>query len=233
VRLVVDVADGSVVQRIDYDEYGRELVNTNPGFQPFGYAGGLADTHTGLVRFGVRDYEPQAGRWAAKDPLLLAGGSSNLYEYARNDPTNEVDPTGNQVAVGPPPPVVVSPGAPAVSAPVVNPYIVGAAVLVGAIRIVWELLHHDHPDECEEDRIRRCEAQYEIEVGVCGALYSPRERSLCYQAALERLNACKRGLPLPPLPPFFARGMALSTDRQGPIDDRATVSLPSNEWSTA
>ncbi|MDB4916044.1 MAG: hypothetical protein JWM95_3688, partial [Gemmatimonadetes bacterium] len=40
VRLVVDATSGAIQQRLDYDEYGRVLVNTNPGFQPFGYAGG-------------------------------------------------------------------------------------------------------------------------------------------------------------------------------------------------
>ena len=33
----------------------------NPGYQPFGFAGGLADA-LGLVRFGARDYDPRAGR---------------------------------------------------------------------------------------------------------------------------------------------------------------------------
>jgi YD repeat-containing protein len=39
-RLVVDVATGSVVQRMDYDEFGNVTLDTNPGFQPFGFAGG-------------------------------------------------------------------------------------------------------------------------------------------------------------------------------------------------
>jgi hypothetical protein len=49
VRLVVNVANGSIAQRIDYDEFGRVAQNTNPGFQPFGFAGGLSDHQTGLV----------------------------------------------------------------------------------------------------------------------------------------------------------------------------------------
>ena len=40
---------------MDYDEFGR-VVLTNPGFQPFGFAGGLYDEHTELTRFGARDY---------------------------------------------------------------------------------------------------------------------------------------------------------------------------------
>ena len=44
-------------QRLDYDPYGVVLTDTNPGFQPFGFAGGLYDPDTGLVRFGARDYD--------------------------------------------------------------------------------------------------------------------------------------------------------------------------------
>jgi uncharacterized protein RhaS with RHS repeats len=68
-RLVVNTADGTVAQRMDYDEWGRVIQDTNPGFQPFGYAGGLYDRDTGLVRFGARDYDPETGRWTAKDPI--------------------------------------------------------------------------------------------------------------------------------------------------------------------
>jgi RHS repeat-associated protein len=93
-RLVIDAVSGTIVQRIDYDIWGRVLLDTNPGFQPFGFAGGLYDRDTGLVRFGARDYDPETGRWTAKDPILFAGGDANLYSYVQNDPVNWVDPTG-------------------------------------------------------------------------------------------------------------------------------------------
>jgi RHS repeat-associated protein len=69
VRLVVDTADGSAAQRMDYDTFGNVLVDTNPGFQPFGFAGGLWDAATGIVRLGARDYDPMTGRWTAKDRI--------------------------------------------------------------------------------------------------------------------------------------------------------------------
>jgi RHS repeat-associated protein len=93
-RLVVDVATCQVVQQIDYDEFGRVIADTNPGFQPFGFAGGLRDLDTGLLRFGARDYDPDIGRWTAKDPLGFAGGDANLYVYAANNPINFIDPAG-------------------------------------------------------------------------------------------------------------------------------------------
>ncbi len=93
-RLVVDSGSGAVVQRMDYDSFGQVLQDTNPGSQPFGFAGGLYDRDTGLVRFGARDYDPSLGRWTNKDPLLFGGRDSNLYEYAAGDPVNLIDPTG-------------------------------------------------------------------------------------------------------------------------------------------
>jgi hypothetical protein len=44
---------------IDYDEFGNVTNDTAPGTIPFGFAGGLYDKDTGLVRFGARDYDPR------------------------------------------------------------------------------------------------------------------------------------------------------------------------------
>ena len=93
-RLVIDTTTGAIVQRIDYDEFGNVLNDTNPGFQPFGFAGGIYDQDTGLVRFGARDYDPETGRWTAKDPIRFAARDTNLYGYVLGDPVNFVDPLG-------------------------------------------------------------------------------------------------------------------------------------------
>jgi len=97
VRLVVDASTGTVAQRLDYDEFGVVLMDTAPGFQPFGFAGGIYDHQTKLVRFGVRDYDAEVGRWTSKDPILFDGGDSNLYGYVLSDPVNGVDPEGRQL----------------------------------------------------------------------------------------------------------------------------------------
>jgi RHS repeat-associated protein len=94
VRLVVNSADGTIIQRLDYDEFGRVTQNTNPGFQPFGFAGGLYDSDTELVRFGARDYDAGPGRWLARDPIGFRGGDPDLFSYAGNDPVSNRDPTG-------------------------------------------------------------------------------------------------------------------------------------------
>jgi RHS repeat-associated protein len=93
-RLVIDASTGEVTQRIDYDVWGNVLNDTNPGFQPFGFAGGVYDQHTGLLRFGARDYDPRTGRWTGKDSILFRGGDTNLYGYVLNDPVNFVDTNG-------------------------------------------------------------------------------------------------------------------------------------------
>jgi RHS repeat-associated protein len=94
VRLVVNAETGEIAQRLEYDSFGAVVLDTNPGFQPFGFAGGLYDPDTRLVRFGARDYDPEVGRWTAKDPLLFAGGDTNLYAYAFSNPINLADPLG-------------------------------------------------------------------------------------------------------------------------------------------
>ena len=94
VRLVVDVRNGDIAQQLDYDAWGKVISDSNPGFQPFGFAGGLYDSATGLTRFGARDYDAETGRWTAKDPILFAGGDVSLYGYVAGDPVNGVDPSG-------------------------------------------------------------------------------------------------------------------------------------------
>ena len=93
-RLVVNTSTGQIVQRMDYDEFGNATNDTNPGFQPFGFAGGLYDPDTKLVRFGARDYDPETGRWTAKDPIGFGGGQPNLYQYVGANPINRRDYTG-------------------------------------------------------------------------------------------------------------------------------------------
>ncbi len=97
VRLVVNTQTGEVVQSLRYSPFGQVEQDTNPGFQPFGFAGGLYDSQTGLVRFGARDYDPEVGRWTAMDPLGFSAGDTSLYVYVFNDPINLIDPTGELV----------------------------------------------------------------------------------------------------------------------------------------
>jgi RHS repeat-associated protein len=92
---VVSDAIGTILKTLDYDSYGVLIADSNPGFDlPIGFAGGISDPVTGLVRFGARDYDPVIGRWTAKDPILFPSSSSNLYAYVSNNPIQHIDPRG-------------------------------------------------------------------------------------------------------------------------------------------
>ena len=100
--MIVDAKDGREVSRMNFDEFGIPQFQEGRISLPFGFAGGLFDQDTGLVRFGARDYDPATGRFISKDPLLFGGGDTNLYGYVANDPVNFMDPRGLwAIAVGP------------------------------------------------------------------------------------------------------------------------------------
>ena len=93
-----------VLLQAQYDAWGNVTSYSVKGMEqgtdlsawplPHGFAGGLLDVDTGLLRFGARDYDPSIGRWTAKDPILFNGGQANLWVYVGNDPVNFVDVEG-------------------------------------------------------------------------------------------------------------------------------------------
>jgi len=93
VQLVTDADTGDVLQRTEYDAFGRVVFDSSPRLQPFGFAGGIHDLDTGFVRFGARDYENNLGRWTGRDPSRMMDGP-NLYAYAQSDPVGRVDANG-------------------------------------------------------------------------------------------------------------------------------------------
>jgi RHS repeat-associated protein len=93
VKHVVDVSSGAAAQRLDYDEWGQVVADSSPGFQPFGFAGGVYDADTALTHFGYRDYDARYGVWTSKDPIRLEGGLGE-YVYAENGPVEYMDTAG-------------------------------------------------------------------------------------------------------------------------------------------
>jgi RHS repeat-associated protein len=93
-RIVLN-EQGVTVKQINYSAFGEILSDSNTNFElPIGFAGGIVDTETKLVKFGYRDYDPSVGRWTARDPILFEGGQGNLYVYVGNSPLMYRDPEG-------------------------------------------------------------------------------------------------------------------------------------------
>ncbi|MEK6553726.1 MAG: RHS repeat-associated core domain-containing protein, partial [Bdellovibrionota bacterium] len=98
-RLVIKQSDGSIKQVMDHDAFGcfvTNTIDTSGSYTaiPFGFAGGLFDANTNLLRYGARDYDCETGRWLSKDPILFDGGDTNLFGYVQNDPINWIDVNG-------------------------------------------------------------------------------------------------------------------------------------------
>jgi RHS repeat-associated protein len=98
---VIGLVNPAGVQRAayTYDPYGAQatataLNGTLPP-NPWRYAGGYLDP-TGLYHFGARYYEPGTGRWTQQDSVVSLGNPAdgNRYEYVRDDPMNNIDPSG-------------------------------------------------------------------------------------------------------------------------------------------
>jgi RHS repeat-associated protein len=131
------------------------LVDTNPGFQPFGFAGGLYDAETGLTRFGARDYDAETGRWTSKDPIRFEGGDANLYGYVLGDPVNFTDPSGRFAIVDD---LVVGGGS------LVIPVVVAA----GVCGVIYWLATRDWGDAADDKgESRRCKEAKEACIDEC------------------------------------------------------------------
>ena len=88
-------SSGKAVKSYQFDSFGVLLGDSNPDFElSLGYAGGIADSDTKLVRFGYRDYDPASGRWTVRDPIIYDSMQANLYGYVNNNPVMFRDPCG-------------------------------------------------------------------------------------------------------------------------------------------
>ncbi|BGE87347.1 hypothetical protein Ms3S1_37830 [Methylosinus sp. 3S-1] len=85
----------------DHDPFGNGTPTAAAGFShDLRFPGQIYDSETRLHNNGFRDYSPALGRYVQSDPIGLDGGI-NTYAYAKNNPLNLTDPTGNNpIAVG-------------------------------------------------------------------------------------------------------------------------------------
>jgi RHS repeat-associated protein len=97
VRQLVDTT-GQVEANYAYDPFGVPVAEGDES-NPYRYTGEAWDGEVGLLYLRARYYQPEVGRFITKDPWggdLARPATLNLYVYARNNPSNLVDPSGLQ-----------------------------------------------------------------------------------------------------------------------------------------
>jgi RHS repeat-associated protein len=97
------------VERYAYDAYGLVTVTNGTGVpvspnswgtphsaigNPWMFTSERLDEETGLYYYLARHYDPNKGRFLQRDPIDYGGEDINLYQYAHDNPVNQVDPTG-------------------------------------------------------------------------------------------------------------------------------------------
>lgn len=98
---------GALVSRQRFEPFGARrdpsaLAMPRPAglsvpFRSRGFAGLEHDPEGGLVNMRGRMYDPQAGRFLSRDPLVvdpLDGQDFNRYSYVSNNPLSMIDPSG-------------------------------------------------------------------------------------------------------------------------------------------
>ena len=84
---------GKLATSYSYDPSGNTTATGTANPNPEQFAASQAGA-AGLDLMGARYYDPAIGRFISQDPLGLASGSVNSYEYAGDDPVNANDPSG-------------------------------------------------------------------------------------------------------------------------------------------
>lgn len=82
------------MQRYGYESFGM-VTASDPAFEnAYTYTGREWDKEIGLYYYRARYYDPMEGRFISKDPIGFSAGSTNLYSYTFDNPTNFADPSG-------------------------------------------------------------------------------------------------------------------------------------------
>jgi RHS repeat-associated protein len=98
VTTVDDTPNAIVNGCADYDPFGASIATTTAPTR-YGWLGGhqrATDDLAGLTLMGYRLYNPLTGRFLQTDPI--PGGSANSYDYADQDPVNQIDLSGRSLS---------------------------------------------------------------------------------------------------------------------------------------
>ena len=90
-RVLTD-STGKVAATYTYDAYGNTTATTGTVNNPLRYAGAFTDLETGFIYLVNRYYDTATGQFLSVDPL--AQFTHQPYAYGKDNPVNNVDPTG-------------------------------------------------------------------------------------------------------------------------------------------
>lgn len=114
-------AAGALAQTYTFDSFGNQTESSGSLTNSFRYAGREFDAETGLYYMRARYFDPATGRFLSEDPTGFDGDAVDFYGYGGENPTNSIDPFGEQQGAGtttaPAPPTTNPPSAPPVKAP--------------------------------------------------------------------------------------------------------------------
>jgi len=90
--VALTTSGGTAATTYTFEPFGRTEASGTPSGNPVQYTG-RKDDGTGLYYYRARYYDPIRSRFVNEDPIGFFGGT-NLYAYARSQPTGLTDPFG-------------------------------------------------------------------------------------------------------------------------------------------